>query len=147
MTIPFLRSAGRRAVNSGIGIASIFLLAGCMQTQATMMDSSLDLPRVHPDDVRLYRSEASIECEFDEVALIHAQGSTSFTNEKQMIKAARKRAARVGANGLILTEIDEPGAGAKVAGAVLGVDTERRGEMVAVYVHKPCGSTRSNAGN
>ena len=42
-----------------------------------------------------------------------------FTSEGGMMKSMRKKAASVGATGIILSGIDEPGAGAKVAGAIL----------------------------
>ena len=42
-----------------------------------------------------------------------------------MIKAAKKKAASIGANGIILGEMNEPSAGAKIAGAIFGTGTTR----------------------
>ena len=55
-----------------------------------------------------------------------------------MVTAAKKRAGKIGANGVVLGSINEPSSGAKVAGAIFGVSPERRGEMLAVYVYDPC---------
>jgi hypothetical protein len=62
-----------------------------------------------------------------------------------MIKSMRERAATVGANGIILDNIDEPSAMAKIAGQVaqIGADAvgqiaeisaERKGRAMAIYV-------------
>lgn len=120
-----------------MGVAGLLTLTGCIQTQATMLDPTTR-PAVPPEEVRVYRNEASIECDYAEVALVHAQGGANFTNENQMIEAAKKRAGKIGANGVVLGTIDEPSAGAKVAGAIFGVSPDRRGEMLAVYVYDPC---------
>lgn len=118
----------------------LFGATGCISTQATRLGSS-DRPSVSEDAVRVYRTAETIGCEYEEVAIINAQGSSGMTNENQMIRAAKKRAAKSGANALVLSRINEPSAGAKVAGAIFGVSPERRGEMIAVYVHEPCRPT------
>ena len=51
-----------------------------------------------------------------------------------MMKSMRKKAAEVGATGIIMGNIDEPGAGAKVVGAIFGTGTERKGKSVAIFV-------------
>lgn len=112
-------------------------LVGCVQTQATMLDPT-ERPPVPEEEVRVYRTVESIQCRYEEVALVHAQGGAGSTDENQMIGAAKKRAGRVGANGVVLGDINEPSAGARIAGAIFGVGSERRGEMLAVYVSEPC---------
>lgn len=94
--------------------------------------------RISEEQVRIYRSEASIQCEYAEVAIINAQGGSNYTNENQMFNAAKNRAGKIGANGVVLGNINEPSSGAKVAGAIFGVSPTRRGEMLAVYVYEPC---------
>ena len=46
----------------------------------------------------------------------------------------RSDAGKLGANGILYASIDEPGTGAKIAGAVLGVGVNRRGQVVAILV-------------
>jgi len=41
----------------------------------------------------------------------------------------------MGANAIILDAVSEPGAGAKMLGAVLGIDTDRKGKVVAIYIY------------
>lgn len=114
-------------------VAVIF--AGCVQTTATML-SSKNYPELTPEEVTIYLEESDIPAEFEKLALLNATGSTAHTNEQQMYEAMKKRAAKIGANGILFQPIDEPGQGAKIAGALLGTGTNRKAEMVAIYVHK-----------
>lgn len=71
-----------------------------------------------------------------------------------MIKSMREKAAKVGANGIILNGIDEPSAMAKIAGLaaqvaadatgqIAQISAERTGRAMAVYI--PSDSTRTIA--
>lgn len=124
-------------------IATLLLLvlsqAGCVQTQATRL-TTVPQPPVPEDEVRVYRTTEHVGCVYEEVALIHAQGDVAFTNEHRMIRAAVRRAAEVGANGVVLGTIEEPGVGA-LAAALLGLLPERRGELLAIFVPSPCRPT------
>jgi hypothetical protein len=82
----------------------------------------------------LYTTPASVGGPYTEVALLNSTGASGWTTESGMMKSMRKKAADVGANGIIMGNIDEPGAGAKVAAAVFGTATERKGKSVAIYV-------------
>ena len=108
-------------------------LTGCVQTQATMLSSKTYAP-LEPEQVTIYLSEDDIPGRFERVAIINAKGSTSYTNQNQMYEAVRKKAAEVGANGVLFAEVDEPSAGAKIAGAFLGTGSNRNAEMAAIYV-------------
>lgn len=109
-------------------------LVGCVQTQATMLSSKKFAP-LTPEEVTIYLAEEDIPGEFEKVALLNASGSTSYTNESQMYNALKKRAAKIGCNGILHQVIKEPSQGAKIAGALFGTGTERKAEMIAIYVH------------
>jgi hypothetical protein len=111
----------------------ILLLAGCVQTQATML-ADFDLPPVHPDDVVIYLSESDIVGDWEKIAIIHAQGDSQLTRESNMLRKARERAGEIGANGILIEDIKEPSVGAQIAGEVLGTGSTRRGRMIAIYV-------------
>jgi hypothetical protein len=51
-----------------------------------------------------------------------------------MMESMRKKAAELGANGVIMDNIKEASEGAKVAAQVLGGITQRRGKSVAIFV-------------
>jgi len=111
------------------------------------MDNSVHLARTCPDGVKLYTSPDKVGETYTEVALLNSAGSTGFTTESGMMKSMRKKAADIGANGIIMSGIDEPSAGAKVAGAFLGTGTERHGKSVAIFVPGDTGRVRRVCSN
>ena len=113
--------------------AFLLLLTGCVQTQATMLAPSNYAP-TNPDEVVLYLSEDDIDGDYEKIAIIHAQGDAQWTRESKMLKAARKRAAEIGANGILIDDIKEPSAAAQIAGEVLGTGSTRRGKIIAIRV-------------
>lgn len=118
--------------------AGLFVLIGaaaCTRTNAALMDNSVRLAKTCPDAVKIYTSPAKVGQSYTEVALLNSSGNTGFTSEGGMMKSMRKKAAEVGATGIIMTNIDEPSAGAKVASAfLLGTGADRKGKSVAIFV-------------
>lgn len=121
--------------------ALLIVVAACTSTNAALMDNSVHLARTCADGVRLYSDPTKVGSTYTEVALLNSSGSTGWTTESGMMKSMRKKAADVGANGIIMGQIDEPGAGAKVAAAVFGTETQRKGKSVAIFV--PADSARA----
>ena len=124
------------------------LAAACTRTNAALMDNSIHLARTCPDGVKIYTSPEKVGADYQEIALLNSAGSSGFTTESGMMKSMRKKAAGVGANGIIMGSIDEPGAGAKVAAAIFGVagSAERKGKSVAIYVPSDAGRVASVCG-
>ena len=115
-------------------LCSLFV-TGCVAVNATQLGELTARPPVDPTAVIIYRTADQVPRRYDEVALLNATGSTGFTDEKGMLEAMKKRAAKIGANGVILDAISEPSAGAKVAAAIFGVSAERKGKALAIFVH------------
>ncbi len=113
--------------------------SACLTTRAVLVDPTA--PRyaaVPPESVRIFTDQSELDTlEYVRVAIIEATGSGEFTSQTAMIEAMRKKAAELGANGVLLPRIEEPSAGAKVAAAVFGTDTERKGSVVAIRVLGP----------
>jgi hypothetical protein len=107
---------------------------GCVHTNAALVNPTAKYATTCPDAVQLYTSPARVPGSYKEVALLNSSGSTIWTSEKGMYNSQRQKAAELGANGIVLSDISEPGAGAKVLGAFLGTGTERKGKALAVYV-------------
>jgi hypothetical protein len=117
---------------------------GCMgvSTNASLMDPSLHLARTCPAAVKLYTTADRVKAEYREVALLNSTGLTRYSDEDDLIESMRKTAAKIGANGIILDGIQEPGAATKVAAEVAnvltseaaGISPERKGRAVAIYV-------------
>jgi hypothetical protein len=115
--------------------AAVLILIGCVSTNATLLGTSTAVrPKLAPEVVRIYRTADQVKGKYEEVALINASGESGSTSEATMLEAMRKKAAQVGANGLILDAISEPSAGAKIAGVVFGTGSERKGKAVAIFI-------------
>ena len=87
----------------------VSLLAACVSTQATHLAGyDPKRPPSCPDSVRVYASASGIGAEYIELALLHASGA-EFATQDQMVQSLRKKAAEVGATGLILKGFTEAG--------------------------------------
>jgi len=122
-----------------VSAIAVVLVSACVQTQATMLNpTAQQYPKVAPDSVRIFTAESELEAfEYERVAIIEATGSGEYTSQTGMIEAMRKKAGDLGANAILLPQIQEPGAGAKVAAALFGTGTERKGSVVAIRVLGP----------
>jgi hypothetical protein len=119
-----------------LALLSLVLVA-CVRTNATLLNPSPALrPKVAPDQVRIYRTADQVQGKYEEIALLHSTGESNLTNEQAMFESMRRKAGELGANGIILEGIDEAGAGAKVAAAVLGTGTQRKGRSIAIFVFR-----------
>ena len=98
------------------------------------------------ESVAIYRTADQVPGKYEEVAILNASGSTSWTNEAQMNEKMREEAGKLGANAIILDATSEPSSGAKVAAAIFGVDVKRKGRSLAIYV-LPSGAARDSSGH
>ncbi len=115
---------------------TLFALAACVRTNSVLLNpAAAPLPAVAPSSVQIFTNERELDSlVYTRVAIIEATGSGEFTSQSGMIEAMRKKAARLGANAILLPTINEPGAGAKVAAALFGTGTQRKGNVVAIRV-------------
>lgn len=109
-------------------------MSGCVSTRSTRLSTQTYTP-TNPEQVTIYLTEVDIPGRFERIAILNSKGSTSFTNEQQMMRSIRAEAANVGANGVLYNRPTEPSGGAQVAAAIFGVPTNRRSEMVAIFVY------------
>jgi len=124
-------------------VAFVLATAACVQTNAAVMDITTHRAPICPDGVRVFSDTSRIGHPYQEVALLNSKGESGMTSEAGMIKNQRKKAAALGANGIVLGGFREPGAGAKIVGAVLGVGAERKGSAMAIFI--PGDSSRVQA--
>ena len=115
-------------------VLSLVVLAGCVSTQATRLGAGPLRPPVSPDRVMIYRTAEQVPSKYEEVALLSASGDHSMTSEEQMYQSMRQKAGEMGANGIILEAVAEPGTGAKVAQAIIGTSANRKGKAIAIFV-------------
>lgn len=117
-------------------LPGLILIVGvaCVSTNATVLDPTIKLERTCPDAVRLFTSPARVTSSYREVALLHSKGESNWSSEAQMMESMREKAAKYGANGIILDNIDEPSALSKVIGHVAKTGTQRKGKALAIYI-------------
>lgn len=120
---------------------------GCTRTNAALVDNSVKLAPSCADGVKIYSTPSAVGSEYKEVALLNSTANTGFTSESGMLKSMRKKAAAIGANGIIMGGINEPSAGAKIAGAIFGTGAERKGKSVAIFVVSDTARVRAFCAN
>jgi hypothetical protein len=84
---------------------------------------------VPENEVQVFLEETEVPETCERIALIHTAGDVESTSKQQMISAARRRAGKVGANAVLVTDIRDPKMGTRVAATVFGISAERKGEM------------------
>lgn len=116
-------------------ILTCLVIAGCVTTRATLLDPATRYASVDSSMVRIFTSEEELEgYNFVRVAIINSSGNTTWTSRTKMIESMRKKAGEMGANAILMPDIDEPSAGAKIAGAVFGTGANRQGEVIAIRI-------------
>ncbi len=78
--------------------------------------------------------EDDIPGDYEKVAIITARGDYAATDEAKMFKKVREKAAKLGANGVLIESVREPSTEAKVANFLFSTTANRKGEMLAIYV-------------
>ena len=118
------------------GLVPMFVLAtaGCVSTNAAVLNPSVKLAPICPDGVQLFTSADKVGKDYREIALLNSSGQSGSTSEKGMYDSQRKKAAELGANGIIVNNINEPKAGTKIIGALFGTGAERKGSALAIDI-------------
>ena len=118
-----------------IGMSTLALAAaGCVNVDATRLSANEILPARLASEVTIYTSRESLKQSYREIALLEANGDGETTSERVFYESMRKRAAKLGANGLILEPGLEPGPAVKIAATLLDVQYIRYRHAVAILV-------------
>ena len=113
------------------------LFAACVSTQTTMLDPNATRPAITPDKVVIYTSADKVPGKYDELGLLTSQGDYKVAGDEKFYESFRKEAAKIGANGVIISGITDPSTGQKVASAMFGAfaPANRKTQALAIYVH------------
>jgi hypothetical protein len=123
-----------RIIKSTFSVIIVALaVSGCVSVSATRLEAGPVRSPLLPDQVQIFRTAEQVRVPYKEVALLTASGDYAMTNEAQMFEGMRKKAAALGANGVILDAVSEPTTGQRVAQAFLGTPAARKGKAVAIY--------------
>ena len=110
-------------------------VAGCVRTAAMPFDGVARYPALPPDSVVVYQSPETVPAPFEQLAIVSAKGDFTMFEEEDLVRALRKEAGELGANGLLLATVRSPGTGGKIMGVLFGGEHGlRRGQAVAIRV-------------
>ena len=79
------------------------------------------------DEVRIFLDEADVPGDYEEIALVTSRSDASWTDETDLIRAMQRRAAKLGADAIIVGEIREPSTIERVAEVFTEYEAPRRG--------------------
>lgn len=108
------------------------VLGACTSTSAVMLGGGAPLPERHPDEVLIFPTEEDVPVAFERIALVTSRSDADWADEADLIRAMQRRAAKLGATGLILDEVREPSTLERVAEVVVGYEAPRRGRALAI---------------
>ena len=108
-------------------------LAACVSVNKSILAPNPTGRTFQMEEVYVYLGQDTVP-EHTRLAILNAHGDTDVTDESDLIDKLREEAGKLGANAIILDEIEEPGTGARIAAAILDVETERQTQALAIYV-------------
>lgn len=116
---------------------ALALCAGCVSAKATYLGPHDNLSPIPEDQVRVFLQTDSIPPSCTRLAIINLEGDAAYTDEAQMIRAAKRRAGKIGANAVQLPQTRDPKTGTRIARAVFGplINANRKGQSIAFVCH------------
>ena len=115
-----------------MGLA-VLALAACIEVNKSILAPSPAGRRFAEHEVYVYFEDDPVP-EHIRIAILNARGDIDTTDESDMIDKLREEAGKLGANAIILGELEEPGTGERIAGAIFGTEVDRETQALAIYV-------------
>ena len=126
-----MRRMATRAVLAG---GLVLALGACVNVEATRLDRSVALAPVPRDEVRVFLTPAEVPGDYRKIALLEADGDGDFHSEHDFIESMRARAAKLGANGVVLEPGLEPGPLLRTAQQLLNIEYRRYRHATAILI-------------
>ncbi len=106
-----------------------------VRTHTTDISPSVTRAATCDEAVDTYTSRAAVPHDYYELAWISAEGNSVYTSDGKIVAQIKKKAADVGANGIIVNDFTEPKATTKVIGAAVGANTaDVKTSALAIYM-------------
>ena len=135
----------RRPISLVVRFFVVLAMAGCVRTAVTPFATGPRYPALPLDSVVVYTDPAAVPGTFEQLAIVSAKGDFTLYEEADLVRALRKEAGELGANGLLLAGVRSPSGTQRVVGVLFGGEHGlRRGQAVAIRVRPD--SVRSGAG-
>ncbi len=107
-------------------------LSACVNTRAIQLGTPGKYSPVDQRQVQVFLREDDVKVPFEKVALIESKGQYDMVEYDEMVTAMKKKAAKLGANAIVLGDFRDPSVIAVVAQKVLGVSAERKASVLAI---------------
>jgi len=118
-------------------IILVIMMNGCGVSTKATITMGLKRPPISPEEVKIYDSIGKVPGKYEEIAILTSKGDYRHTDLADMYRSMRAEAAKIGANGLILGEIQEPRTRDMVLNAIFGTGSYRTGKATAILVFPP----------
>ena len=117
--------------NSVLGLLTACLLAGCASSSSRLVAPAR--PAIDPAGVRIYRTPPR---HYEEIAVLDATSGAKFFHgspegEAEALQRLKEEAAKIGANGVLLTLVGDRSSGVLGVGVAGGGTSSGRGNFVA----------------
>jgi len=117
-------------MRTNILLGMVLLLAsGCAFTSAVPIAGS-SYPPISVEEVTIFLYDEDLPDEFEEVAIISTNYSSGFDGVKW--KCVKKRAAKLGCNGIYQRSEYKATTGERIAGTFLGTGTTDEAEFIGI---------------
>lgn len=122
--------------------ALLAAIAGCgVRTVTTDLNPRIKRASTCDEAVMVYASRNEVPFDYYELAFISAEANSIYTSNGQIQSQIRKKAAEVGANGIIANPVQESKATVKVLGEAIGAQSATK-KASALAVYMPADSAR-----
>jgi hypothetical protein len=115
-----------------LSLAAAAVLSACTSTGAVLLSETGTYPETNPREVRVFLHEENVPGDFERIALVTARSDASWADEADLIRAMRRRAAKLGADAIIVGDIHDPTTLERVAEVLTDYQPQRRGRALAI---------------
>ena len=127
-----MKNFAYRTVAIGFLLGSI---ACGIKSTTTDMNPRVSRNPTCENGVALFDGRADVHSNYQELAWIEVEGNSVWTTDNQMRDKMKKRAAEVGANGLIANSVQQNKVGVNVIGEAVGARTATaRASGLAIWI-------------
>lgn len=111
---------------------TLALASGCVSVSKSVLQDRSASP-VPQAQVSVFLADDEIPEDCERVAILHASGDDSFTDEGDVYNKLREEAGKLGANAVHVQTMEDPGTGERFASALFGTSSDRDSDAVALF--------------
>lgn len=138
----------KRSQIGALGIALMIGASACgVKSTTTAMNPNVSRRPTCENGVLTFEGRADVPTSYYELAWIEVEGNSVWTKDQQLADKMKKRAAEVGANGLIANPVQQNKTGVNVLGEAVGAHTATaRASGLAIWIPADDDRTRLACG-